>query len=76
MSFGNTRFILSLLSTTAKGALVRISLAYLYSVLTVSALVLSGLLIIAHVILAASLGSGCHYYPHFTDEETEPNKCK
>ena len=26
------------------------------------------------VSLAASLGSGCHYYPHFTDEETESNQ--
>ena len=42
-SFGSTRLVLSLLAAAAKGALVRINLVHLYSMLTVLGLVLNAL---------------------------------
>ncbi|MHB2041978.1 hypothetical protein ACYCEV_09720, partial [Aerococcus mictus] len=42
-SFGSTRLVLSLLAAAAKGALDRINLVHLYSMLTVPGLVLNAL---------------------------------
>ena len=61
-SFGSTRLVLSLLAAAAKGALVRINLVHLYSMLTVPGLVLNALKV-SHSVVPNSLQHHVLYSP-------------